>query len=835
MATQKKSRIPLPKLLLIDETELGMDASSIAADIRRHFNHTLGCDKYSVSAHHVYEALVIALRDRLMERWKSTHYSYQAKECKRTQYLSLEFLMGRSLGSTLLNLGIQDEVDEAVTALGLKLEDVMEVERDAGLGNGGLGRLAACFLDSCATLQLPVMGHCIRYDYGIFRQRIENGEQVEQPDHWLAYGNPWELERTEFIQRVKFRGRIEYGGNESGLDVRWVDTDDVLAVPYDIPIPGFRNGTVNTLRVWKAVAVEEFDLAQFNAGYYVEAVAGRMHAENISKVLYPNDASESGKELRLRQQYFLTSAALQDVMRRWLRDKGDDFSQFAEKNCFQLNDTHPSVGVAELMRLLMDVRGLGWVPAWEITTRCMAYTNHTLLPEALERWPVRTFRELLPRILDIIFEINARFLSEVASRWPGDTERQARMSIIEEGMDPQVRMAHLAIVGSFSVNGVAALHTKLLKEGLFKDFYELWPDKFNNKTNGVTPRRFLALSNPSLGRLITETLGEGWEVDLPRLQGLRSKIDDKAFLSRWQEVKRQNKLRLAQMVESDCSVKCSPDALFDVQVKRIHEYKRQVLNVLHVIHLYDRIKRGDTDNWTPRCVFIGGKAAPGYWLAKRIIKLVNNVAGVVNSDPLVGDLLKVAFIPNYRVSAMEIIAPGTDLSSQISTAGKEASGTGNMKFMMNGAVTIGTLDGANVEILEEVGEDNFFLFGLTEAEVEARRRDYDPQRIINEDEDLTRVMNLLDSAHFNQFEPGFFDAVIGSLRSPSDPWMTLADFRSFIDAQNRAAEAFRDRERWTRMSIVNTASCARFSSDRTISDYNADIWQLASVAPRSSS
>ena len=453
MAKDEKGRIPLPKSLLITERELGMDASSIAADMRRHFNHTLGCDKHSISAHHMYEALVIALRDRLMERWKSTHYSYQDKQCKRTQYLSLEFLMGRNLGNTLLNLGIREEVEKAVSALGLELEDVMEKERDAGLGNGGLGRLAACFVDSCATLQLPVMGHCIRYDYGIFKQRIEQGEQVEQPDHWLAYGNPWELERTEFQQRIRFRGRVERMDTDQGFCMRWVDTDDVLAVPYDIPIPGYRNGTVNTLRVWKAVAVEEFDLNQFNAGNYAEAVAGRMHAENISKVLYPNDTSESGKELRLRQQYFLTSAALQDVMRRWRRDQGDDFFTFADKNCFQLNDTHPAVAVAELMRLLMDERGMEWGAAWQITTRCMAYTNHTLLPEALERWPVRIFGELLPRILDIIYEINARFLSDIASHWPGDTERQARMSIIEEGGDPQVRMAHLAIVGSFSVNG----------------------------------------------------------------------------------------------------------------------------------------------------------------------------------------------------------------------------------------------------------------------------------------------------------------------------------------------------------------------------------------------
>jgi len=835
MAKEKKSGIPLPKPLLIDTQELGMDAASIAADMRRHFNHTLGCDKHSVSAHHVYEALVIALRDRLMERWKSTHYSYQAKACRRTQYLSLEFLMGRSLGNTLLNLGIQEEVEKALSDLGLDLGQVMNVERDAGLGNGGLGRLAACFVDSCATLQLPVMGHCIRYEYGIFRQRIEHGEQVEQPDHWLAFGNPWELERTEFIQRIKFRGRVQFGENEKGeLQVRWVDTDDVLAVPYDIPIPGYRNGTVNTLRIWQAVAVEEFDLAQFNAGFYVEAVSGRMHAENISKVLYPNDASESGKELRLRQQYFLTSAALQDVMRRWLRDYGEGFSNFAEKNCFQLNDTHPAVAVAELMRLLMDDRGMGWDQAWSITSRSMAYTNHTLLPEALERWPVRTFRELLPRILDIIFEINARFLSEVASRWPGDTDRQARMSIIEESVDPQVRMAHLAIIGSFSVNGVAALHTKLLKEGLFKDFYELWPEKFNNKTNGVTPRRFLALANPGLSALLTETVGSGWETDLTKLKELESKLEDAGFRERWRDVKRENKIRLAKMVETDCGVRFNPDAMFDVQVKRIHEYKRQVLNVLHVIHLYDRIKRGDTAGWAPRCVLIGGKAAPGYWLAKRIIKFVNNVANVVNSDPAVGELLKVAFLPNYRVTAMEVIGPAADLSSQISTAGKEASGTGNMKFMMNGAVTIGTLDGANVEILEEVGEENFFLFGLTEQQVAARRKDYDPERIIREDEDLAHVMRLLDSSHFNQFEPGFFDAIIGSLRSPSDPWMTLADFRTFIDAQRRAAEAFLDQERWTRMSIINTANCARFSSDRTIGDYNRDIWKLEAVAAESS-
>ncbi|ESQ13267.1 MAG: hypothetical protein N838_15840 [Thiohalocapsa sp. PB-PSB1] len=823
----------LPRNLLIDQLVLGMDADSLADDIRRHFNHTLGCDKHSVSTHHAYQALVLALRDRLMERWKSTHYSYQNHHCKRTLYLSMEFLMGRSLGNNLLNLGITDVVVEALQDLGLDYQRLVEHERDAGLGNGGLGRLAACFLDSCATLQLPVMGYCIRYDYGIFRQLIENGEQIEKPDHWLLYGNPWELERPEFTQIVRFGGRVEYHGKEGGLDVHWLDTDEVLALPYDIPVPGYRNGTVNTLRLWQAVAVEQFDLERFNAGYYLEAVSSKAAAENISKVLYPDDGTERGKELRLRQEYFLVSASLQDVLRRWTRDYGTDFSSFPDNICFQLNDTHPAVAVPELMRLLMDEHGLGWDEAWRITCSSMAYTNHTLLPEALENWPVRTFRDLLPRVLDIIFEINANFLSEVAKRWPGDTGRQSRLSIIEEGMDPQVRMAHLAIVGSFSVNGVADLHSRLIKENLFREFHELWPTRFNNKTNGVTQRRFLALSNPTLSALLNDTIGEGWITDLKQLQKLEEHIDNPKFCQRWREAKLKNKQRLAEMVESDAGVRCNPEAMFDVQVKRIHEYKRQVLNILHVIHLYDRIKRGDTNDWAPRCVLIGGKAAPGYWIAKRIIKLVNNVASVINRDPAVGDLLKVAFLPDYRVSTMEVIAPGTDLSEQISTAGKEASGTGNMKFMMNGAVTIGTLDGANIEILESVGPENFFLFGLTAEQVMTRRMDYDPEQIIREDEDLGRVFQLLESAHFNQFEPGYFDALIGSLKNPGDPWMTLADFRSYVETQRRVSDVFRDQEQWTRLSILNTARSGFFSSDRTIGQYNEEVWKMKPIKPTS--
>ena len=828
----KAAHLSIPDPLLAELPPLGMDAHSLAADIRRHFNHTLGCDIHSKYAYHLYEAVAITLRDRLMDRWKNTHYSYRLHDCKRAYYLSLEFLMGRTLGNAMLNLDISDEMRDALHQLGMELEEIEEIEHDAGLGNGGLGRLAACFLDSCATLQLPVMGYGIRYEYGIFRQLIENGEQVEEPDHWLIHGNPWEIERPEFTQRVHFGGRTVHDQGVDGKPrIRWVDTQDILAVPYDTPIPGYKNGTVNTLRLWKAEATDVFDLGQFNAGSYPESVAAKNAAENITMVLYPNDASESGKELRLRQQYFLASAALKDVLRRWRSAHGSDFTEFSEKSFFQLNDTHPSVAVAELMRLLMDEYGLVWSKAWEITTRTMAYTNHTLLPEALEKWPVRLFQNLLPRILEIIYEINARFLAEVSRRWPGDNDRLRRMSLIEEGFEQQVRMAYLAVVGSSSVNGVAALHTQLLEQGLFRDFYELWPGKFNSKTNGVTQRRWLALCNPELRELATQTIGEGWVTDLDQLRQLAPYAEDAGFRKRWRAVKQANKERLADMIEQDTGVRFDPQAMFDTQVKRIHEYKRQLLNVLHVIHLYDQIKRGDTSDWVPRCVLFGGKAAPGYWMAKRIIKLINNVANVINNDPSVGDRLKVAFLPNYRVSAMEVIAPGTDLSEQISTAGKEASGTGNMKFMMNGAVTIGTYDGANIEILDAVGEDNFFLFGLRADEVEARKPYYDPSAIINADEDLRRVMQMLESGHFNQFEPGIFDAIAGSIRNPHDPWLTAADFRAFLDAQRRAAAAYQDTERWTRMSILNTAHSGRFSTDRTMQEYNHDIWKLESIAP----
>ncbi|MDT4329243.1 glycogen/starch/alpha-glucan phosphorylase [Methylomonas sp. MED-D] len=810
--------------------KLGMEKKHFISDFKHYYSHRLGRDENCRSPHYAYEALSLTISDRLVERWKKTYNVYRDSDCKKAFYLSMEFLIGRSLSNAMLNLGVDDVVTQALYDLGLEAEELVESEPDAGLGNGGLGRLAACFIDSCATLQLPVTGYGLRYEYGMFTQQIVNGEQVERPDHWLRMGNVWEIERPEYMHRIKFGGRTQSHIDEHGnRRTSWIETHDILAMPYDTPVPGYKNGTVNTLRLWKAIATEEFNLQEFNAGDYAEAVAQKVTAENITMVLYPNDANENGKALRLQQQYLLASASLQDVIANWVGRHGNNFSKFSEKNCFQLNDTHPSIAVAELMRLLMDIHGLSWRDAWNITRNTMAYTNHTLLPEALEKWSVNLMQSLLPRLLEIIYEINAHFLAEVSARWPGDGERMARMSIIEEGPTKMVRMAYLAIVGSFSVNGVAELHSKLLKEGLFRDFYELWPGKFNNKTNGVTPRRWLAGCNPELAEFITETIGDAWITDLSQLAELKPYADNAAFRKKWYELNRASKQRLVDFKKFEYDIDINVDALFDVQVKRIHEYKRQVLNVLHVIHLYDRIKRGDTDNWVPRCVLIGGKAAPGYAMAKKIIKFINNVSHVINNDPDVGDKLKLVFLPNYCVSAMEKICPGADLSEQISTAGKEASGTGNMKFMMNGALTIGTLDGANIEIREEVGEENFFLFGLTEAEVEALRGHYDPEAYIRDDNDLQRVMYLLECGHFNRFEPGMFDDIIASIKSPNDPWMTLADFRSYLEAQKRVDAAYRDQEHWTRMSIINTAASGKFSTDRTISEYNHDIWHLTPI------
>jgi starch phosphorylase len=806
---------------------LDMDVTGLANDLERYFNLTLGRDDTPDSHLYLFKALSITVRDRLVERWRATRDKHIAEQPKRINYLSMEFLMGRALSNAVINLDLEQPVREALHRYGCSLEEVAAEELDAGLGNGGLGRLAACFLDSCASLELPVTGYGIRYEYGMFHQTIKDGHQVEQPDHWLRDGNPWEIECPENTCRIKFFGHTEYYTDQQGKTcARWANTQDVLAVPYDVPVPGYQNNTVNTLRLWKSEATDEFNLEDFNAGSYIDAVAGKNLAEQITMVLYPNDSSENGKELRLRQQYFLASASLQDVLTRWIKHNGNDFTNFAEKNGFQLNDTHPTVAIAELMRLLIDEHYLGWDQAWTITTSTMAYTNHTLLPEALERWSVALFSELLPRILDIIYEINARFLAQVAEYWPGDITRQRRLSIIEEGDYPQVRMAYLAIVGSHSVNGVAALHTELLKAGLFNDFYQLWPEKFNNKTNGVTQRRWLAHCNPALSALISEKIGDNWVRDLDEIKQLQPLADDTDFRDRWLQVKHDNKQRLIDLVANECDVHFDADMMFDVQVKRIHEYKRQLLNVLHIIHLYDRVLRDETEGMQPRCVLIGGKAAPGYVMAKTIIKLINNVASVINKDERLKPWLRVAFLPNYCVTSMEVICPGTDLSEQISTAGKEASGTGNMKFMMNGAATIGTLDGANIEIREAVGEENFFLFGLESHEVPEQRKNYHPEEIVAADADFTRVMELLKSGHFNLFEPGIFDSVIASIMSSDDAWMTAADFRSYVDAQQAVDSCYQDKARWTKMSIYNTAASSRFSSDRTIRDYSKDIWGL---------
>ena len=827
MARRVKQTRSSGEIELLQSPTLDMSADAILADFTHYFGRTLGRRTINASSPFLYQSIVYAARDRLMERWNRTLQAKERDDVRRVSYLSLEFLMGRLLRNALLNLGIEDETGEALSRLGLDLEDVYDIENDAGLGNGGLGRLAACFLDSCATLKLPVIGYGIRYHYGMFHQQVKNGYQIEEPDTWLHQGFPWELERIELAQTVRFGGRTVMNTDANGVARHsWIDTHDVLAIPFDVPIPGYRNDVVNTLRLWSAAATAEFDLEEFNAGSYADAVASKNAAENITMVLYPNDATESGKELRLRQQYFLASASLQDNLRYWEHLHGPDYEDFADKNCFQLNDTHPAIAVPELMRLLMDVKGLSWDTAWSITQRTMAYTNHTLLPEALERWPVEMFRRLLPRLLDIIYEINARFLTEVSMKWPGDNDRMRRMSLIEEGPTPMIRMAYLAIVASYSVNGVAELHSRLLREGLFRDFAELWPDRFNNKTNGVTQRRWLAACNPDLSELITSRIGSGWVTDLNQLEALREHAEDEEFRKAWRRVKLGNKARLAREIESRTGVGVTPGMLFDVQVKRIHEYKRQLLNLLHAVHLYDRIQRGDGDELPPRAIIIGGKAAPGYVMAKSIIKAINNVAQVINADPAMQEKLRLIFFPDYNVSAMELICPAAELSEQISTAGKEASGTGNMKFMMNGAITLGTLDGANVEIREAVGDDNFFLFGLTVEEVQTLRPTYDPRAIIEADEDFSRVMRLLTSGHFNRFEPGVLDGVLQAMQEPADPWMTAADFRSFIDAQRLAGEAWLDGQRWTRMSILNTAASGRFSTDRTMTDYNEDIWHL---------
>jgi starch phosphorylase len=776
-----------------------------------------------------YLALALAVRRHVMRRWVATSETYYKKASRTVCYLSAEFLLGPHLGNNLLNLGLQDEAQVAMSEIGDDLDAVLAQEEEPGLGNGGLGRLAACYMDSLATLEIPTLGYGIRYEFGIFDQVIRDGWQAEKTDKWLALGNPWETPRPEIAADVSLGGHTEGYQDERGLyRVRWVPERVVRGVAYDVPILGYRNGTANLLRLWKAEATESFDFRAFNQGDYWGAVDQKVDSENITKVLYPNDEMVRGKRLRLEQQYFFVSCALQDMIRIY-RQREKDLSAFHEKYAVQLNDTHPAVAVAELMRLLVDVHGMGWDEAWEVTRRTFAYTNHTLLPEALEKWKVELFGAVLPRHLEVVYEINRRFLDDVARRYPGDGERAARLSLIEEGGGRSVRMAHLACVGSHRINGVAALHSELLRADVLRDFHELWPEKFVNVTNGVTPRRFLALANPRLAALVTEAIGDGWPKDLERLRCLEPLAQDAAFRAKWRAVKRANKADLAAVVEAQAGVACSPDSLFDVQVKRIHEYKRQHLNVLHVIALWQRLRREPGALVPARTVLFGGKAAPGYRAAKLMIKLVHSVAEVVNADPLTRDRLRVAFIPDYNVKNCMPIFPAAELSEQISTAGKEASGTGNMKFAMNGALTIGTLDGANVEIREAVGAENFFLFGLTVEEIpRLRAAGYRPRDLYERDPVLRGVIDALADGTLSGGDTSLFRPILDSLLG-DDAWLLMADFRSYVECQAEVERAYLDEERWTRMSILNTARMGFFSSDRSIADYCRDVWRVKPV------
>src|SRR5215469_6731904 len=784
----------------------GLDTESIRKDLLTHLEFTLAeLPKQVDSEWEPYLSLALAVRDRLIERWSRTQDAYYANDAKRLYYMSLEFLMGRALANSLISLGIDDETAKAVHELGYDLEELGDAEWDAGLGNGGLGRLAACLLDSLATLELPAYGYGIRYEYGLFHQRIVNGHQVEVPDAWLRYGNPWEIARPNDFIRVKFYGHVNQYTNDHGrLTTEWVDTEDVLALPYDTPIPGYKNGTTNTLRLWSARATDEFDLSYFNRGDY----EGAVDAKSRYKKRWRMFDEEKGLPI---------------------------FARFAEKNAIQLNDSHPAVAIPELMRLLVDIEQLDWDTAWDITGKTFAYTNHTVMPEALERWVVELFGRVLPRHLQIIYEINHRFLNEVRNRFPGNNERYWRMSIIEEGQEKRVRMANLAIVGSHAVNGVAAMHTEILKRDVFRDFYEIWPQKFSNKTNGISQRRWLKSANPKLSRLITEAIGEGWVTDLFQLKRLAGAASDAAFGERWRAAKRDNKLQLLKIIEEQYRrrgemITINPDSLFDCQVKRIHEYKRQLLNALHAITLYNRIKDHPNGEHVPRTIIFAGKAAPGYFMAKLIIKLINAIGNTVNSDKDVGALLRVVFLADYRVSLAERIFPASELSEQISTAGTEASGTSNMKFALNGAITIGTLDGANIEIREEVGDDNIFIFGLTTKEVNELRAHYDPWRYYQENAELRRALDQIRDGFFSPENPGLFqgifDALLGSGR---DNYFSLADYGSYINCQERVGEAYRRPVEWTKKSILNVAHVGRFSTDRTIKEYADEIWGLKPI------
>jgi starch phosphorylase len=799
----------------------------IKDNLHRFIKTMLGNDYKPPRRDTYYNGLAYYVRERLIDRWLKAQRSYYETQAKRIYYLSMEFLPGRFLQNYIINLDMEEECKKALEGSGFRLEDLVEEEPDPGLGNGGLGRLASCYMDSLACLEIPGYGYGIRYDYGIFHQGIVDGYQVEECDNWLSNGNPWEIARRNFLYTVKFYGRSEsYTDADGNVRYRWVDSENVKAMACDIIIPGYGTEIVNNMRLWAAMASKEFNLRFFNMGDYIKAMEAKVFSENISKVLYPGDEPEQGKELRLRQQYFFVAATFKDIMRRFKKKHGN-FKGLPDFVAVQLNDTHPAISIPELMRLLIDKEGLGWDEAWDICVRTFAYTNHTVLPEALETWPVELIERLLPRHMEIIYEINHRFLEDVKKRYPGDIGKLSRMSIIQEGHRKRVRMANLAVIGSHTVNGVAELHTHILKTSLFRDFDEFFPGRFINITNGITQRRWLLQANPGLAGLITSTIGPDWILDLYELKKLIPYAEDKAFRFSWQKVKKDNKRLLAEYIMLKTGVEVNIDSMFDIQIKRIHEYKRQLLNVLHVITLYNSIKENPRAKFVPRTVIFGGKAAPGYFMAKLTIKLINSVAEKVNNSPYVKEKLKVVFLPNYCVSQAEKVIPAADLSEQISMAGMEASGTGNMKFALNGALTIGTLDGANVEIMEEVGEANIFIFGLREVEVEALKAGgYNPYDYYNKDPELKKAVDMIGSGYFSPGKPDLFLPIKRTLLDYGDRYLLLADYRMYINFQEEASKVYLDREEWTRRSILNTANMGKFSSDRAVMEYAKNIWNI---------
>jgi starch phosphorylase len=793
-------------------------------DFAEHLKYSLDADEFHNTDSTRYTALALAIRDRIIHQWHQSRETQRKAGVKRVYYLSLEFLMGRAMTNNVINLGLEQEVKAALSDLGYSYEELADVEPDAGLGNGGLGRLAACFLDSLATLDIPSYGYGIRYNYGIFKQQVRNGWQTEQPDNWLRHGNPWEIPREDITCNVGFGGEVKVI-REGGRDqYKWLCADQVQGIAYDMPIIGYGGRSVNTLRLWSAKATDEFDFQEFNEGDYVEAVRSKILAENLSQVLYPNDTLYMGKELRLKQQYFFVACSLADIVRRFKRQSAP-WSTFPDFAAIQLNDTHPSLSIPELMRILLDIERLEWEEAWDITVRSMGYTNHTLMPEALEKWPMPMLESILPRHLQIIFEINHRFLQHAVSFFPLHPEVIQRLSIVEENIPKQIRMANLSIIGSHSTNGVAQLHSRLLTERMFPDFAVVFPGRFNNKTNGITQRRWLLDANPLLATKISEAIGDGWITDYERIRDLEPFADDAAFRSDFLTIKQKAKDHAVAFLKKDCGIAINPNTMFDVQVKRIHEYKRQLLNALNIILLYQRIKEGRIQDFPPTSFLFGGKAAPGYVNAKLIIKLINNIARTINNDTSVRGLISVHFLPNYRVTMAEHLIPATDLSEQISTAGFEASGTGNMKFMCNGALTIGTMDGATVEMAEEVGREHMFIFGHTADEIERMRAQYDPYEWVTRDPEIRKIMDLFLSGYFNVMEPNIFDPLRQSLLN-DDRYFHFADLRSYADAHDEATFLYaNNRDLWAKKAILNIAASGKFSSDRTIMEYANDIWK----------